>query len=85
VEGLAGALDPEVLEWAAGENRIVLSHDKETLAGFAINRVDQGLPMPGVFLFESVFPIGLAIDELEAIIGASEPEEYRDRVVFLPM
>jgi predicted nuclease of predicted toxin-antitoxin system len=85
VEELAGHPDPDVLEWAARENRIILSHDKETLVGFAWDRVRRGLPMPGVFLVEALENIGTAVDELAVIVGASEPEEYRDRVVFIPI
>lgn len=40
--------DPAVLEWAAQENRIILTHDVQTLVGDAYARVEQGLPMAGV-------------------------------------
>jgi predicted nuclease of predicted toxin-antitoxin system len=33
--GLSGANDPAVLEWAATENRVVVTHDVATLAGYA--------------------------------------------------
>jgi predicted nuclease of predicted toxin-antitoxin system len=37
--GLRGADDPDILEWAANENRVVLTHDAATMAGFAYDRV----------------------------------------------
>jgi hypothetical protein len=37
--GLRGSPDPEVLEWAAGESRVVLTHDTRTMKGFAYARV----------------------------------------------
>ncbi len=46
---LRGADDPTILAWAASEGRILLTHDRNTLIGFAYERVAQGLPMPGVF------------------------------------
>ena len=36
--GLLGADDPEILEWAAEEHRVVLTHDKQTMPGFAFAR-----------------------------------------------
>ena len=37
--GLAGKHDTEVLEWAATEGRLVLTHDFATMLDFAHNRV----------------------------------------------
>lgn len=48
--GLQGAADPEVLEWAANQGRILLSHDVVTLPDAAYSRVARGMLMPGVFL-----------------------------------
>ena len=42
--------DPVVLEWAAHQERIVLTHDVRTLVRDAYERIEQGLPMPGVIL-----------------------------------
>ncbi len=79
------APDPQVLEWAARVNRIVLTHDVQTLVGDAYTRIEQGLPMPGVILIPSTLGIGLALDELEVAIGAGKPEDFSDRVTFIPI
>lgn len=44
--GLSGADDPAVLEWAAREGWIVLTHDISALVSFAFERVAAGRPMP---------------------------------------
>ena len=44
--GLREVDDPQVLEWAAREERIVLTH-VSTFADFAYGRVAAGLPVPG--------------------------------------
>lgn len=77
--------DPAVLEWAALENRIILTHDVQTLVGDAYARVEQGLPMAGVILVPETLAIGKALEDLELLIGASEPEEFSDRVMFIPL
>ena len=45
--GLSGVEDPEVLEWCARENRILLTHDVRTITKFAYDRLEAGLAMPG--------------------------------------
>ncbi len=41
--GLLGAHDTVVLEWAASEQRIVLTHDTATMIGFAYARIREQL------------------------------------------
>lgn len=47
--GLASAADPSVLEWAARERRVLLTHDVSTMTRHAYERAARGLSMPGVF------------------------------------
>lgn len=62
--GLAGVDDPAILVWVAAESRIRLTHDRETMPGFAYDRVRSGDPMPGIFVVRDTMPTGQAIDEL---------------------
>jgi hypothetical protein len=39
-----GTPDPEVLAWAATENRVLIMNDKNTMIGFAYQRVAAGEP-----------------------------------------
>jgi predicted nuclease of predicted toxin-antitoxin system len=48
--GFRGYEDPKLLEWAAEENRLIITHDAETMTKFAYERVVANLPMPGVIL-----------------------------------
>jgi Domain of unknown function (DUF5615) len=61
--GLVEADDPTVLEWAAQNGRIVLTHDVTTMTNFAYERVQADLSMPGLFEVSRRVPIGLAIEE----------------------
>lgn len=40
--GLSGANDPTVLDWAARNGRILLTHDVSTITAFAYDRIRQG-------------------------------------------
>ena len=48
--GLRQVDDPSVLEWAAGERRIVLTHDVNTMPAFAFERIRRNQAMPGMFV-----------------------------------
>lgn len=82
--GLARAPDPRILEWAAGEGRVLLTHDRETMPGYAYERVRAGLRMPGVVEVLEM-AIGRAIEDLEVLVACSHEGELEGRVVFLPL
>jgi hypothetical protein len=83
--GLSGADDPAVLEWAAQEGRVLLTHDVSTMTRYAYERVQDGHPMPGVFEISRDVPIGLAIDELLLLAECSLEGEWEGQVRYLPM
>lgn len=83
--GLDAASDPDILEWAAGEGRILLTHDRDTLPNFAHDRVRAGKPMPGVFLVSDLMPLGQAIDEILLAVECLPPEECKNSVRFFPL
>lgn len=83
--GLAGVADPEILAWAADNNRILLTHDRATMADHAYNRVAVGEFMPGAFVLNDRFPVGQAIEEILLLVACSEHSEWNGSVVYLPI
>jgi hypothetical protein len=83
--GLGGADDPVVLEWAAGQGRVIITHDVNTMPGFAYQRVADGLVMPGVIIVPGQMPVGPAIDDLLTVIACGGDGEYEGRVFYLPL
>ena len=79
------ASDPKVLAWAPQENRSLLTHDLRRMPRFAYERVAANVPMPGVIAIPQDLPVGTATEELLSLIGASDPTEYIDKVVYLPL
>lgn len=82
---LRGAKDPVILDWAAREGRILLTHDAATMLRFAYQRVDSGLPMPGVFLVRELDPVGPIIEDLLLLAACSLEGEWEGRVEHLPL
>ncbi|MBP1468214.1 DUF5615 family PIN-like protein [Candidatus Chloroploca sp. M-50] len=83
--GLRGADDPTVLAWAAGEGRLILTHDAETLIADAYVRVRSALPMPGVIEVSQTAPIGVVIEDLILLIQGSLPNEWEHQVLSVPL
>jgi hypothetical protein len=83
--GLAGADDPTILEWAAEQGRILLTHDVSTMTRFAYDRVRAGQRMAGVFEVAREVPIGAAIEELLLIAECSVEGEWEGQVRYLPL
>jgi hypothetical protein len=48
--GLSEATDPEVPAWAAREHRVAITHDVQTMIGFAIERITRSEPMDGLLV-----------------------------------
>jgi hypothetical protein len=83
--GLRGADDPEVLEWAAKQGRVVLTHDAATMAYYAYERVRQGLSMPGVIEVADDLPIGKVIIDILLLAEYSAKGEWEGQIIYLPL
>jgi hypothetical protein len=77
--------DPVVLAWAAGEGRIILTHDIRTMPRFAMQRIESGQNMPGLIVVPDQIPIGPAIADLLLIAECTEFEEWQGRIEYLPL
>jgi hypothetical protein len=81
---LRGLRDEEVLDRAAEENRILVTHDRRTMpthfAKFILNQTS-----PGVFIISQKVGGRAAIEELLLVWAASEHEEWTNRIVDLPL
>jgi predicted nuclease of predicted toxin-antitoxin system len=83
--GLRTQDDPSILEWAAQENRVLISNDRRTMPGFAYAPVEAGLPMPGVILLRADASLKQIIEEILILVGASAEGELDNLVIYLPM
>lgn len=83
--GLRGKPDPEILEWAAAEGRVLLTHDVTTMIQYAYDRIAAGLPMLGILVVSQETPIGLAIEEILFIAEYSPNKELEVPITFLPL
>ncbi len=81
--GLSGMGDPEILEWAAKEGRVLLTRDFKTVPKFAYERLIAGLPMAGVIAIDnSQASMGQIIEDI--VMLAEFEEDCAGQVHYIP-
>ncbi len=83
--GLRTASDPKILQFAALENRILLTHDVRTMETHAKARLADGRAMSGVLIIRQQVSIATAIEEIVMVAECSRPEEWNGKIRFLPL
>jgi hypothetical protein len=73
------------LEWCAIENRILITHDVQTMPGFVFDRLRNSQPVLGVIVIHKQTDIGQAINDLELLITASDENEFENQVRYIPL
>ena len=81
----SGSPDAVILSWAASDERILLTHDRDTMPNFVYVRVCAGEPMPGVFLVSNRMPKGQAVEELFWAVHCLPAEECKDQIKYFPL
>jgi hypothetical protein len=84
-QGLRSAPDEDILEVAWQTRWLVVSHDVGTLRHAAELRIATGQGVHGVFLASQSRTVREIADELVFIEEASEFEDWRNQVKFLPL
>ena len=83
--GLSGADDPTILEYALKADRVLLTHDLETIPKFAYERIEAGLKIPAIFLAKKDLLIAQVIDEILLIYECCDEIELKGKIFYLPI
>jgi len=79
------APDPIILKWAANENRILLTHDINTMPGFAFARVRSGQPISDVIEVALFVPLSSIVEDLVLMLGAGTSKKFTNQVRYIPI
>ena len=79
-----GIGDPEILLWAEREDRILVTNDRSTMAAHLDAHLEAGHNSPGLFLIRPGTDIPRLVEFLAVATQASRPEEWRDRIEYVP-
>lgn len=83
-EGWSSLDDEALLERVWHERWLLISHDVNTMKAHAERRIAAGEGIHSLFLVPQSRPTRSVADSVQLIWAASEFEEWRDRIVFLP-
>jgi predicted nuclease of predicted toxin-antitoxin system len=82
--GLSGQDDQTILEWAAHEKRILLTHDVATITRYAYERMAESKSMPGVIEVTSDASIGRVIEDLLLLLSCGLDGELEGQIQYFP-
>jgi hypothetical protein len=83
--GLSQVSDPILLEWAAFEQRVLLTHDVSTITKYVYERLDAGQAMPGVIEVPCTVRIGKAIEDIWLLLECSLENELEGQIIYVPL
>jgi hypothetical protein len=79
-----GTTDPDLLVWAEREGRLVVTRDWRTMPRHLAAHLLAGHHSPGVCLLQKSRALPQLVFSLALAAHASDPQEWRDQVRFLP-
>lgn len=82
--GLDTATDLEVLARAAAERRSVLTHDRNTMIAFAVERIEAQQPMAGLIVVSKTAPIATLAADIILLAECSDEEQMLDAIIYMP-
>ena len=82
--GLQSSTDESVLDYATTNGLLVVSHDESTMKPLAENRIRTGRGVAGLFIVPQNRPPRMIAVSLVLIWSASQSEDWRDQIIYLP-
>lgn len=82
---LEGISDPDVLALASQQGRILVTHDVHTMPRHFGDFLEGGRKSPGVFLASQRVPVSSIAESLVLIWAASDPDEWENRILEIPL
>jgi Domain of unknown function (DUF5615) len=80
-----GALDPDILIWCEANDFVLVTNNRKSMPAHLADHLAAGRHVPGILLLDLDAPIGLAIEDLWIAAAASQEDELRDTIVYVPL
>ena len=78
-------LDPDVLMWCEDNDFVLVTSNRRSMPRHLNDHLALGRHVPGILVINPAMTMGQLIDDLVLIAGASELDEYRDLIPYLPL
>lgn len=83
--GLKATDDDRLLAWAAGQGRVLVTQDVNTMTAAANRRVAAGESMSGLIVARDSLPVAAVIADLAYISSESNAGEFLNATLWLPL
>lgn len=80
-----GTLDPDILAWCESNGFTLVTNNRASMPVHLHEHVMAERSVPGIFLMSSQLSMGDTIEELVLIWEFSEPGDYRNQIIYLPI
>ena len=80
-----GTLDPEILLWCEANNFILVTNNRKSMPVHLADHLAAGRHIPGILTVDIIRDMARNLDDLLLAALAAEPDEYADRIVYLPL
>lgn len=80
-----GTSDPEILRWCERNDFNLVTNNRRSMPQHLDDHLAAGHHVPGIFTINLEVSIGLIIEEIILIAGASHENEFLDQIVYVPL
>ena len=79
-----GTPDPEILRWCEQNHFSLITNNRKSIPQHLADHLAAGYHVPGIFTIDLNMPIGMVLEDLILIAGASNEDEFLDRIAYIP-
>ncbi len=80
-----GTLDPDILRWCETRGFLLVTNNRKSMPAHLHDHLAEGRHIPGILELNPNMSVKETIGELWLIWGASEAQEYKDQIAYLPI
>jgi len=77
--------DEQILQWCEAFDAILVTNNRSTMPTHLLDHLAAARHVPGIFLIQPSLDVHILANSFAYIIGASLPDEYRDRILYPPL
>jgi hypothetical protein len=80
-----GDSDQDILTWVEKTGYILVTSNRRTIPIHVRNHIEAGGHVPGILLLRRRASLGEVIEQLYMLWSASDAEEFKDRILYIPL
>ena len=79
-----GTLDPEILLWCETNNFVLVTNNRKSMPAHLADHLSAGRHIPGILTINMAHDMAQNLADLLLAALAAQPNEFADRIVYLP-